>query len=124
MSNKLTDNEIVKALECCTSNRGGDCNKCYFRLRERKSSIFCVNELICSSLDLINRLQADCENYKALYEGLKAEHIETIKAIKHYKAEAYKEFAERLKEEQYLSIVAMVVSVEAIDNLLKELAGE
>ena len=40
------------------------------------------------------------------------------------KQEAYKEFADRLKKLQYLSIVDMVVSTKEIDNLLKEMVGE
>ena len=45
----------------------------------------------------------------------------------HIKSEAYKEFAERLKEEAYPDdsiCTQMVVAVEDIDNLLKELEGE
>ena len=120
MSNKLTDKEIVKALECCPKNIiCGECPLC-----GKKD---CMNKLYINALDLINRLQAENEDYKALYEGLKAEHIETIKAIKHCKAEAYKEFAERLKEkypwkEDYLYSTKLMGK--DIDNLLKELIGE
>jgi hypothetical protein len=72
------------------------------------------------------------EDYKALYEGLKAEHIETIKAIKHYKTKAYKECIEKAKSE--IDSQAHSRSLEAggerfrihkiLDNLLKELVGE
>lgn len=66
-------------------------------------------------------------DYKALYYELKAEHLETIKAIKHTKAEAYTEFAEELKESiaslgfwpEYECVFTIV-----LDNLLKEKVGD
>ena len=115
---KLTDSEIVKALEDFINHNG-----------------YCVDcpSIMKNALDLINRLQAENEDYKALYEGLKAEHIETIKAIKHYKAEAYKEFADRLKEKAKKTEIvcsgALIttnysISAKNFDNLLKEMTGE
>lgn len=79
----MTDNDIKKALE--------------EKLKENKRIYSMDIVFLRNVIAYINRLEAENENYKALYEGLKAEHIETIKAIKHYKAEAYKEFADRLR---------------------------
>lgn len=77
-------------------------------------------------------LQAD---YKTLYEDLKAEHIETIKAIKQAKSEAIKEFADRFAKalsEFDMSSVGlpdydrgykdcMTAIEDTIDNLVKEM---
>lgn len=118
---KLTDKEIVKALECeieCNKGLKKHCIGCLLQ----KHYPYCEEKVIEYALDLINRLQAENENYsknnqtmtsdilklykgleqakaenddfKFLYENLKSEHLETIKAIKYHKAEAYKEFWE------------------------------
>lgn len=93
------------------------------------------------ALDLINRLQAEnerlkakCENTQVGYNFLKADFEETEKrnrdlvcAFQSYKAEAYKEFAERLKEKYgyYDWKNKTIVYLEyEVDNLLKELVGE
>ena len=98
-------------------------NRYEAKLEEAEDTIQYADKEIRKLNEEINRLQAENEDYKALYEGLKAEHIETIKAIKHYKAEAYKECIEKVKEKQYLDGV-YVVDVKDIDNLLKELVGD
>ena len=121
---KLTDSEIVKALECCIESNS--CSKCPFA--NIADIRICTSEMSKNSLDLINRLQAENEDFKFLYENLKVEHLETIKAIKYHKAEAYKEFAERLKNEtfkiDYCSSIYNVVDVDDIDNLVREMVGE
>ena len=112
-NNKLTDNEIIKAL----------------------NEAFDENWII---LGLINRLQAEKEDYKILYENLKAEHTKTIKAIKQCKAEAYKECVEKVKaiatKRTYVYIADVSLQEQEIgwleirednlDNLLKELVGD
>ena len=153
---KLTDNEIVKALECCgklhIENIDSFCNECIF-----KGKAMCIGYLCDNSIDLINRLQEENERLQKSYlrnqeifaeqslenERLKAE-IERLKeknecyaeleqgcyvsGYKKIKAEAIKEFAERLKEKSdsrfdYSELV-FEISEEDIDNLVKEMAGE
>ena len=100
----MTDNEIVKALECCVWTRSlSDCLKsgCPARKREgcsyflRTDDVFegvIFVELIKDAIDLINRQKAEIERLK---ENLNIE-------LKNYateydykiKAEAVKEFAE------------------------------
>lgn len=93
----MTDNDVIKGLECL---RGKEmlCVSCpYFRAKGLKCRMQVANDV----LDLINRQKAEIErlkSYKNLYEDSKAEYLETIKAIKNYKAEVIKAFAERLKE--------------------------
>lgn len=52
------------------------------------------NDTICKLRGEIERLKS----YKNLYEDLKAENLETIKAIKGCKAEAIKEFAKKFEK--------------------------
>lgn len=53
---KLTDSEIVKALECCNEPVGNNaCQKCPLYHSEER----CSKKMLDLSLDLINRLQAE-----------------------------------------------------------------
>lgn len=80
-------------------------------------------------LDLINRLQAENERLKEKLDTVKQMINDTIplveEDIKTAKAEAYKEFVERLRHiimwspKNHISITA-----KDIDNLLKEMVGE
>ena len=60
MPDKLTDNEIVKALECC-KNDGIICFECPY-----KKPNGCMEKLSADVLDLINRLQAEIERLKEM----------------------------------------------------------
>ena len=63
MPDKLTDSDIVKALECCSSGDTNCCNKCPLD-KECGVSIPIMEELMKYALDLINRLQAENEKNK------------------------------------------------------------
>ena len=114
---KLTDNEIVKALECRVK---GKCPECpYFH------SYPCdkCKKLDKDALDLINHLQAENERLK---DEVK-EHIKKSVAKRKYdkaliKAEAYKECIEKVKE--LSGNYTGYAFDEKIDNLLKELGAE
>lgn len=164
---KLTDSEIVKALEDLVkcNNNEIDCDNCSL-------SVFyprCPEEIGELSLDLINRLQekdktrhkvfetkceeleiAKAENerlkienaklrgYKTndwLIRGISPEQLEQEK-IQVWKAEAYKEFAEKMEERIAVKLLrnksneyveGFVDALDGvngeIDNLLKELVG-
>lgn len=90
----MTDNDIVKALECCKSNCG--CGGCFLKKEE-----YCVNVLKNLALDLINRQKAEIERLKtecglAQFEKYKAEFEEFRAEIK---AEAYRECIEKVHTE-------------------------
>ena len=114
----MTDNEIIKALECC---KDADCLNC-----PRLAEELCFglgSNLVSCVLNLINRQKEEIEHYKKAFfnsqnifsdqalenECMKAE-IDSIKEklklysyykepfVKHIKSEAIKEFAEKLKE--------------------------
>ena len=127
----MTDNEIIKSLECCVKDGYPyGCKDCQYH------NLNCNEQLDADALDLINRqkveierLERDVFTYKIRWA--KAESRET-KA----KAEAIKEFAERLKEKAHTTPVfdsycsktymgnVLKVYVADIDNLVKEMVGE
>lgn len=92
----MTDEQIVRALECC-----GNMNECKKEcpLGDVGGIDKCIHTLMLDALELIERQQAEIEktaDYKKLYEELKTEHLEMIRGIKNCRAEAVREFAEFL----------------------------
>ena len=157
MDKKLTDLEIVKALEICTTNSASckDCfhsyvceqfnehrecdnKKCHFandhfvptdlinRLETKNSNLQKKNSNLISNLTSLQKyiVQKEAE-VERLKKGWKADVILTANV----KSEAYKEFAERLKENKEVMFFGESgyhyrITDEQIDNLLKELVGE
>lgn len=148
----MTDNEIIKALECCQKNVL--CEQC--PLNEKSS---CINKLSTYALDFIARQQAEIERLKdevsktrrkALLEakskfaGHSDYHGDTIlcklicmaegKEVEiatpldksEIKSEAIKEFVEKLHDKAHYSedFNEMAVYCFDIDNLLKEMVGD
>lgn len=90
---KITDSEIVKALECCnTEYEDYQCPHCPLLHKG------CKKALVQNALDLINRLQAEKEELVGNADKLKAELFDKTEQLKTAKTEAYEEFAEWLKE--------------------------
>ena len=82
----MTDNEIIKALECC---KIGNCDDCpFYGIKED-----CEVELPEEGLDLINRQKAEIEKLKHRKTELQIRNQE----LQHEKSEAIKEFAETLE---------------------------
>ncbi|MBE6767366.1 MAG: hypothetical protein E7549_00470 [Ruminococcaceae bacterium] len=105
----MTDNEIVKALECCANNPND--SVCY----ESKCPLFgqkCIDVLSKNALDLINRQKAEIERLQK---------HNTKMAHKHY-CDGIKEFAERLKA--HSRYPNGTIYAEHIDNLVKEMVGD
>ena len=133
----MTDNEIIKALECCNDC---DCGGCPCLTEDG-----CKDINYAEILDLINRLQTENERLKS-FEDKFAEfnsHIrvedmlvcasslgEWLEFCDNLKAEAYKEFAELIKEQKhecgcnFRKKPVYAVTVDKIDHLLKETVGE
>lgn len=126
---KFTDEEIIKALECHINAE--DCVSCeVFDWCEE----ILLTELV---LDLISRQKSEIERLKETpkcvyeYDGEVTEYCvqgpcSNFKTVEQIKAEAYKEFAARLKSYLLLNEKGSisVISFENIDNLLKEMVGE
>ena len=119
----MTDNEIIKALECCASECFNACDNCPFYKQ-------CENDEQLSkfALDLINRQQAEIERLKKgckkLVEKQKL-YKDNMQATREFqieqaKAEAIKEFAEKLCKGR-ASNDPVVIAVKAE---LKEMVGD
>ena len=118
---KLTDEEVVKALECCKD--------CSINLNfEIVQKIEDKNKEILELIDIINSLKAEIERLKKEVSVARDAYISIQDRYEHTKTEAYKEFAERLNEEAQIAdcfdSYNMVVGTHFIDNLLKEMVGE
>lgn len=137
----MTDNEKIKALEDFVKQQsdgyqtylehGGKSDECQEKFLE----------VVESFVEMFNRQKAEIEaliagqetlqkyiaEQKAEIErlekgSLKEAMIFNSKTIANVKAEAYKEFAERLKED--ICSFGKHITVEDVDNLVKEMAGD
>ena len=116
---KLSDEAIIKALECC----GNQMYVCTDKQCRAKTS--------GNAVDLIKSQKAEIEKLKG--STIVNNIMECNRIKREAKAEAYVEFAERLKLYSYImsdqsqtGIINKysVVTVNQIDNLLKEMVGE
>jgi hypothetical protein len=124
--NKITDDEIIKALECCVKAENiGDCMILECPLMGDYGCEISGEEekLFSLALGYINRLKAENErlNELVVYNASCATslHKELFKA----KSEAIKEFAERLKAVSHPYADTQMVFELQIDNLVKEMTG-
>ncbi len=125
----MTDNEIIKALECCKkSDKTGDCTKCSLWTDKQ-----CMQKLFKNILALINRQKVEIERLKEENFKILAERNREHSYCMHYvnmiaKAESKgrKEFAERLKKESVLIYdpTDRATMLIIIDALLEEMEGE
>lgn len=115
----MTDNEIAKALDVCGHTKG--CTNCPLGEFNEDNCMLILTE---ETVDLINRLQAENECLKALNGRLVVLGDRFRAELKTAKAEAYKEFAERLKKEATSDRDVQYVFELKIDNALKEMVGE
>lgn len=133
---KLTDEDVVEGLERCISTTTAEaCAGCPFNKQN-----LCDKDqwaLERHALGLINRQKSEIERLKECpkcvyeYDGEVTEYCvqgpcSNFKTVEQIKAEAYKEFVERLKSYLLLNKKGemSVVSFENIDNLLKGMVGE
>lgn len=118
----MIDNEIIKALEHCYSHESlDDCGDCPLT-KMCNEDPFYTDKI---SLDLINRQKAEIERLSqiikdshSICEDCKEKYAEEIEYIK---ADAVKEFAERVKAKATSDLV--VVHINTIDKIVKEMVG-
>ena len=134
MTDKKSDDEIIKGLECCIAF---DCRNCPLGSK-CNSSPPSLLPFKCA-LDLINRQKSEIERLKECpkcvyeYDGEITEYCiqgpcSNFKTVEQIKAEAYKEFAEKLENEinrrTTLSRQQDKNVIHIMHNLLKEMVGE
>lgn len=85
----MTDEKIVKALECCEDYDKGNCNKCEYRIYRYRD---CQEKAMRDVMKLINRQKAEIEKLKE--ELADARYLNTVAEY-----DGIKEFAERLWDE-------------------------
>ena len=131
----MTDNDIIKALECCTSQDGSHpCTDCPCWDDDKSD---------CNGLDwkdvasLVNRQKAEIDRLTLEYAGFKADvkHFADIgKMYSEVRSDAIREFAERLQRKSYITkpyaflapkdTKFEMVDVCDIDNLVKEMTED
>ena len=107
--NKLTDEEIIKRLERCVK-RGN-----------RNYDTDIVVDLINRQKETIETLRKCVEQHHIIIKDSKSPLSLLTEEIR---AEAYKEFAERLKKETLSDRGYDILQQGTIDNILKEMVGE
>lgn len=132
MSNKkFTGEEIKSSLEVIATTR--NCNEC--KIRNCKwGTCNCSQITANAALDLINRQKTEIEKLKG--STIVSNIMESQKIKREAKAEAYKEFAEKIKKsikenvdeawhrDDGNGIYDAEYVLDDIDNLLKEMVGE
>ena len=124
----MTDNEIIKALECCKKD---DCDNCPNDFGN------CYANLSGYSLDLINRQKAEIERLKECpkciyeYDGKTTEYCvqgpcSNFKTVEQTKSEAIKDFADRLLDKARAVQIGnltwvWLISQDDINDIIKEM---
>ena len=115
----MTDKQIIKALECCLDISPSTCKNCSL-FNVTNSTMVCSKIATKFALDLINRQKAENERLQKLLDN------KCDRCIANERAEAVREFAERLKDvsEHFWEEKENFVSEDDIDNLVKEMVGD
>lgn len=116
---KFTDEEIIRNYEWCIGCTSDRCRECTM-----DEEGFCEEELQDLVLDLINRQKAEIEKLKG--STIVSNIMESQRIKREAKAEAYKEFAEIIKDQWFGNRYDSpdVDFDDFISNLLKEMVGE
>ena len=116
---KFTDEEIIRNYEWCIGCTSDRCRECTM-----DEEGFCEEELQDLVLDLINRQKAEIEKLKG--STIVSNIMESQRIKREAKAEAYKEFAEIIKDKWFDNRYDSpdVDFDDFISNLLKEMVGE
>lgn len=137
---KISDDEIISSLEVIATTR--NCNEC--KIRNCKwGTCNCEQITANAALDIIKRQKAEIERLKECpkcvyeYDGKTTEFCiqgpcSNFKTVEQIKSEAYREFAEKLKQHKRKmkgfdlndEFWDYAILVETVDNLLKEMVGE
>lgn len=117
---KFTDEEIIRNYGWCIGCTSDRCRECTM-----DEEGFCEEKLQDLVLDLINRQKAEIEKLKVKVQQF-SNIIESQRIKREAKAEAYKEFAEIVKDKWFDNRYDSpnVDFDDFIDDVLKELVGD
>ena len=117
--NKLTDEQIIKALEVHGNEKFDNCEGCPYLEGDSCEGFAKYSKPYRDVLDLINRQKAEIEE-------LERANLQLMAILQTAQSEARKEFAERLKKKAKIEWDTQIwrVKCDEIDNLLKEMEGE
>ena len=123
----MTDKEIIKALEHCFKTEM-DCDGCPYDYPD-----VCYLDVKRDAFDLIKRQQEEIDRLKELFNQQQEIIADLEWTVSVSKAEAIKEFAERLKEkakaelisswDKHLYTIEEIITTQQVDNLVKEMVG-
>lgn len=116
---KFTDEQIIKGLEMCGKEE--PCEECPYKGTQ------CLYTLPRDAADLVKRQKAEIERLNGVSEICGKCHVKYAKKIETARAEAIKEFAERLKKRNRLYCTKVEDAKEmdfVIDTLVKELTED
>ena len=118
----MTDEKIIKAIKACVEIK--DCSQCPYK-NNNLLDTSCFSKLFNEILVLINSQKAEIEKLKEKNESLDTLVLSYGDYVTKARAEAIKEFAERLKAEKFkYSPFGELVYVKDIDKLVKQMVGE
>lgn len=85
---KFTDEEVIKALECCADATQNSCKGCPCKAKGMRTGDVCIPAMSKAAADLIKRQRAEIErltvNMNAFGLGMKAEKERADNAIKEF----------------------------------------
>ena len=138
----MKDTDIIKALECCrnaerenASKHCLDCPAAQWDIPLESEETDCIDSLLTRTLHLVARQKAEIERLQGFADNMEYCANHALDDLEKEKAEAIKEFAERLKGKIHDSIyrywndrcggyyLAEDVDVD-IDVLVDEMVGE
>lgn len=122
----MTDKQIEKALDCCCSDKClcYDCPHNEYNQVDNNYPYSCERYLMMDALALIRRQKAQ------LVEQMLTVDAECDKCIAEVRAEAIREFAERIKSQSYESVEwshgghPMVCEIEIVEEIAEEMTEE
>ena len=113
-ANRITEKEIIKALECCGNVITSSCKECSYHSTYNAN---CVRELMRNALDLINRQQAEIERLQTennIFQRMQRDII----SYDDMKKSIVQDFIDRLLK------VRGIITLDDISKIKKEMVGK
>ena len=126
MSKKISDDKVIKALECCRQSTSSSCMECSLDGLPN-----CVEELSENALNIIKRQKTAIEKIQKRLNEFSLEYCpmaDRLDNIKGIKIETVNSFIERLRDEETTAIscdvFTKVVRVDDIYKIAKDFINE